>query len=464
MTSAIVSSTIDAEFPVSGQDNDSQGFRDNFNVIKDGLATAASEITILQTNTAKLNEGNDFNGVLISNALTNQVYGKTFSTTTVVNTAVDLENGDYQTFTITGGHTLTFTNWPTYDDNRHAKLRVELKSNGTNYNVTLATTSGGVLKFVGGLTNPVATGTDTSISRIFDVWSSDNGATVYVSRIGEGLDGTVLDDIVDVIITDPAATESLVFDGTDWVNGTLAINSLSDVDTVTAAPSDGQVLTWDATGSKWKPLSLSSDLNTTYAISAETVTGGTNLRLTGSDASTDNVKIAEGTGITVTRTDDSTITIATTIVDTNTTYGISAETTTGGANLRLTNSASGTDDVKIAEGNSVTVTRTDDSTITVDYVHNAQEATADATASVNQYISVDTTGGDVTITLPTATNPGDFVVISDNGNANTNNININPDGNTINGFAGNKTVTVDYSIVTLVSDGTNWTANIGTPL
>jgi hypothetical protein len=53
-----------------------------------------------------------------------------------------------------------------------------------------------------------------------------------------------------------------------------------------------------------------SDTNTTYAISAETATGGVNLRLTGSDASTDDVKLAQGSNITLTRTDANTITIA----------------------------------------------------------------------------------------------------------------------------------------------------------
>ena len=48
----------------------------------------------------------------------------------------------------------------------------------------------------------------------------------------------------------------------------------------------------------------------TYAISAETTTGGANLRLTGSDASTDNVKLAEGANVTITRTDINTITIS----------------------------------------------------------------------------------------------------------------------------------------------------------
>ena len=50
----------------------------------------------------------------------------------------------------------------------------------------------------------------------------------------------------------------------------------------------------------------------TYGISAETVTGGANLRLTGSDASTDDVKLAAGSNVTITRTDANTITIAAT--------------------------------------------------------------------------------------------------------------------------------------------------------
>ena len=53
--------------------------------------------------------------------------------------------------------------------------------------------------------------------------------------------------------------------------------------------------------------------------------------------------------------------------DTNTTYDISAATTTGGALLRLTagGSGSGTDDVKFASGANITITQTDVNTITI---------------------------------------------------------------------------------------------------
>jgi hypothetical protein len=59
-------------------------------------------------------------------------------------------------------------------------------------------------------------------------------------------------------------------------------------------------------------LGSGADGNTTYTISAETATGGVDLRLTGSDASTDNVKLAAGANVTVSRTDANTITIAAT--------------------------------------------------------------------------------------------------------------------------------------------------------
>ena len=57
-----------------------------------------------------------------------------------------------------------------------------------------------------------------------------------------------------------------------------------------------------------------TDTDTTYAISAETNAAGADLRLTGSDATTDNVTLAAGTGITITRTDADTITIDSTNV------------------------------------------------------------------------------------------------------------------------------------------------------
>jgi hypothetical protein len=49
MTSAINPNDIDGTYPVAGQDNNSQGFRDNFTNTKTNFQYAANEITDLQS-------------------------------------------------------------------------------------------------------------------------------------------------------------------------------------------------------------------------------------------------------------------------------------------------------------------------------------------------------------------------------------------------------------------------------
>ena len=62
MASNIDDTSIDATYPIAGQDNDSQGFRNNFSTVKNNFTAAKSEIEDLQTNTAKLNATNDLLG------------------------------------------------------------------------------------------------------------------------------------------------------------------------------------------------------------------------------------------------------------------------------------------------------------------------------------------------------------------------------------------------------------------
>ena len=49
MSSLINPYNIDGTFPIAGQDNSSQGFRDNFTNIKNNFLAAESEITDLQS-------------------------------------------------------------------------------------------------------------------------------------------------------------------------------------------------------------------------------------------------------------------------------------------------------------------------------------------------------------------------------------------------------------------------------
>ena len=68
MTSNINPNNIDGTFPIAGQDNDSQGFRDNFTNVKNNLTFAKSEIEDLQKNV--LLKG-ALSGTTLSNELSN---------------------------------------------------------------------------------------------------------------------------------------------------------------------------------------------------------------------------------------------------------------------------------------------------------------------------------------------------------------------------------------------------------
>ena len=105
------------------------------------------------------------------------------------------------------------------------------------------------------------------------------------------------------------------------------------------------------------------DTNTTYNIDATSTTGGANLNLNGSDATTDSVAYKGSGATTVTRTDANTITIAST--DTNTTYDFNATTTTGGVNLNLVGSDATTDTVKLSNGGGITATYTSGTEVTL---------------------------------------------------------------------------------------------------
>jgi hypothetical protein len=50
MPSNISTAGINTSYPIAGQDNDTQGFRDNFSSIKYNFTAAATEITALQAN------------------------------------------------------------------------------------------------------------------------------------------------------------------------------------------------------------------------------------------------------------------------------------------------------------------------------------------------------------------------------------------------------------------------------
>ena len=108
MTSAITVTSIDADYPVAGQDNDSQGFRDNFSQIKTQLTTAGSEITALQANRATTNASTSFNGHDVGQPVLKDWGQKVVAKGSVSGSvACDFDDGNVVTLTTSGNVTIT---------------------------------------------------------------------------------------------------------------------------------------------------------------------------------------------------------------------------------------------------------------------------------------------------------------------------------------------------------------------
>lgn len=192
MTSAINPNDIDGTYPVAGQDNNSQGFRDNFTNTKTNFQYAANEITDLQTNVvlkAALTGtvlDNDMGGSLLSNA---NIYD--FSAVAAIlgtlsgSVTINYIAGHYQTVTTGGSISLAFTNFPAAGN--FGIVRVQITVNSTAYTVTLpAAVSVGTSNLQGysaGVITFNRVGTYT-----YDFTTSDGGTTISVFDCSRNLD------------------------------------------------------------------------------------------------------------------------------------------------------------------------------------------------------------------------------------------------------------------------------------
>jgi hypothetical protein len=122
MTSSINPNNIDGAYPIAGQDNNSQGFRDNFTNTKTNFQYAAAEITDLQ-NKAVLKAAltgtvlnNDMGGSVLSNAQI-QDFSATYVNLGTVGSitpdvTINYAAGHYQAGVTGGSISLGFTNFP----------------------------------------------------------------------------------------------------------------------------------------------------------------------------------------------------------------------------------------------------------------------------------------------------------------------------------------------------------------
>jgi len=240
MASNINPNNIDGSYPVAGQDNNSQGFRDNFTNIKVNFQYAEEEINDLETNsilkaalsgsTLDNNMGdNTIYAVNLNDVSTTRIAATGTSGTVTLNYA----SGQYQTVApSTGSITLAFTNFPA--SGYFGILRVQITVSNLAYTVTLpgAVSLGttGIQGYSGGVITFAATGT-----YVFDFSTSDGGTTITVNDVTRANN----------VLTNPlflTVSEDLGASAAASLVKTTSYFTTSAAETATlAAGSDGQI-------------------------------------------------------------------------------------------------------------------------------------------------------------------------------------------------------------------------------
>ena len=198
MSSQINPNNIDGAYPVAGQDNDSQGFRDNFTNTKTNFAYAAAEISDLQ-NKVVLKAALDGSSGLNNNMAGSKLIGAQLQDTeaTVVelgtitgSVTINYAAGHYQyNASTTGPISLLFTNFPTSASSVTPWGWVVVKVTITNvaHTVTLpsAVGSGNSAESVlgiQGIDNNVITFAEVGTYELV-FHSTDGGASIYLHEL-----------------------------------------------------------------------------------------------------------------------------------------------------------------------------------------------------------------------------------------------------------------------------------------
>ena len=192
MASNINPNNIDTTYPIAGQDNDSQGFRDNFTNIKTNFQFAETEIDDLQakvllksalTGTAL---DNDMAGALIENAKIQGFRGTRVALGGVSGTAtIDYAAGHYYTLTTGASVGLNFSNFPSAGNQAWIAVRITVSSTAHTLTLPAAVGAGAsatnVLGIQGWNTN-VITFAETGTYE-FEFRTDDGGSSIYISEL-----------------------------------------------------------------------------------------------------------------------------------------------------------------------------------------------------------------------------------------------------------------------------------------
>lgn len=192
MTSSINPNTIDGTYPIAGQDNNSQGFRDNFTQTKVNFTYAAQEIDDLQAKVLLKSAltgttlDNDMGGSLLYDATIQDFAATRVALGTVTGTCtVNYASGHYQTVTIgSGSMTVAFTNFPVSGYQGWVILRVSATAADTMTLPAAVGTGSSSASVLGiqGIASNVITFKESGTYE-FQFHTDDGGASIYLSEL-----------------------------------------------------------------------------------------------------------------------------------------------------------------------------------------------------------------------------------------------------------------------------------------
>ena len=191
MTSAINPQNIDGTYPVAGQDNDSQGFRDNFTNIKTNFTYAAAEITDLQSKAVLKSAltgtvlNNDMGGSILSNAQLQDMSETRVALGTVSGLqTINYAAGPYYTVTTSGSLSIAFSNFPAAGTVGRVRLRITVAN--VAHTLTLpAAVSVGTTGIQGLSANVITFGATGTFE--FEFETNDGGSTITIFDLNRPL-------------------------------------------------------------------------------------------------------------------------------------------------------------------------------------------------------------------------------------------------------------------------------------
>lgn len=190
MTSNINFAAINENFPVAGQDNDTQVFRDNFDTIKTNFSAAKTEIQDLQDNAVRTDQENDFLYNVVTSVTLQDAYlrKKDYGAAILAGTQeISFKQAMYHVIKFGTSCSISFIEFPTeaVDVNglgKIGKATLELYGDGTTRTLSFLTSGSTTYKkssnFPGTLT--VTSATDPVI---IEVWQH-NTDYIFLNYVG----------------------------------------------------------------------------------------------------------------------------------------------------------------------------------------------------------------------------------------------------------------------------------------